>query len=403
MKRTLRRKFVIFAMSAVTVLLVVLVSAINVFSWIILERQSDRVLHTLANGEGVPFQNDFPGRGQPIPPVNMDIIKSTRFFMVRTDSLGNVLDVNVDQISSVTEEQAARYAEQVRDVSGKIEGYKYEVQQYGNDHLIFFMDTAVQIRTFVMVFSVSSAIALICWFLVLIFAVILSGRVVRPVLEGMEKQKQFITNAGHELKTPLSVIQSNNDASALIYGETKYSKNIRLQIKRLSVLMNHLLTLSKLDEEAELPVQAADISEMAGAMLPDYEAAMAQKKITVSTDIQPGLSLKVHRDTFSQMLSALLDNAVKYTPDGGTIFFAVRTCGGHIEITEENSCEEPCCPDPERLFERFYRGDNARTQNGTSCGYGIGLSAARAIAETFGGRLTASYPEHGKIRFTARF
>lgn len=403
MKKTLRRKFIFFAMSTVTVLLVVLIGAISAFSWIILDRQSDDVLHTLANGEDKILQMDFHDRGPFMPPMSMDTIKSARFFMVRTDSGGNVLDVSIDQISSVTAEQATQYAEQIKDTAGKINGYKYEVMQRGTDRLIFFMDTSSQISIFVMVFSISTAFAFICWLLILLFVIFFSGRVVRPVLEGMEKQKQFITNAGHELKTPLTIIQSNNDASTLIYGETKYSKNIRLQTQRLNVLMTNLLMLAKLDEEPKLPTETVNISELFWGMLPAYEDVIAQKRITVTAKIQPDILMQVHRDTFSQMVSCLLDNAVKYTPDGGTICLSVLDRSGHIEIIEENSCEMPCDSDPERLFERFYRGDNARTQSNPSSGYGIGLSAARAITETFGGKLTANYTEDGKICFTARF
>lgn len=403
MKKTLRKKFILFAMSAVTLLLAVLIGAINAFSWLILERQSDHVLHALVSGEDKPLQGDFHGRRPFMPPMDMDTIKSARFFMVHMDSDGNVLDVNVDQIFSVTSAQAARYARQIRDTAGKIDVYKYEVKQMGADRLIFFMDTTRQISTFVMVFTISSAIAIVCWLLTLLFVILFSGRVVRPVLAGIEKQKQFITNAGHELKTPLAIIQSNNDAATLIHGETKYSKNIRLQTRRLNVLMTNLLTLARLDEEAELPAETVDISSLICGMLPAYEGAIAQKQITVSAEIQPGVMMQVHKDTFSQMISILLDNAVKYTPDGGTIHFSVLQHDGHIEITEENTCGASLDADPERLFERFYRGDNSRTQSNPSSGYGIGLSAARAIAETFGGKLTASYTDQGRLSFTARF
>lgn len=403
MKKTLRKKFVFFAMSAVTILLVVLIGAINVFSWAILEQQSNDILHTIAEGDGKFLQREFRDRGPFFPPMDMDTVKSARFFMVRIDKNGEVKDINIDQISSVTKEQAEQYAGQVTEKEGKVEVYKYVTKQLGSDWLIFFIDTSSQMQTFMMVLSLSCIIALACWMIILIFVIPVSGKVVRPILAGMEKQKQFITNAGHELKTPLAIIQSNNDASALIYGETKYSKNIRQQTKRLNVLMTNLLTLAKLDEEIKLPTESVNIGEQICEMLPSYEEEMKQKKINFVVNIQPEMVLNVHADTFSQMISILMDNAVKYTPENGIIRLTAYADGGHIQIIEENNCDTPCTYDTERLFERFYRGDSARTQDNNVSGYGIGLSAARAIAETFGGTLKACYTENGMIRFIALF
>ncbi len=175
-----------------------------------------------------------------------------------------------------------------------------------------------------------------------------------------------------------------------------------MQTQRLNLLMTNLLTLAKLDEETKLPTETVNISELIGGMLATYEDSLAQKQIALSTKVQEGVFLQVHRDTFSQMISILLDNAAKYTPAGGEMQFSLAEEGGHVKIVEENTCA-PLAADPERLFERFYRGDGARTQSDPSSGYGIGLSAARAIAETFGGTLAAEYPAAGKIRFTARF
>lgn len=403
MKKTLRKKFVFFAMSAVTVLLIVLIGAINIFSRIILDRQSDYILHAIADGNDRFVQKEFHEGFSFFPPMNMDTIESTRFFMVRIDSDGNIADVNIDRISSVTEEQAIKYAEQITDDIGKISVYKYQRKPFGEDSLIFFMDTSEQTQTFVMVLSLSCAVAFICWIAVLIFSVIFSKRMVRPILAGIEKQKQFITNAGHELKTPLAIIQSNNDASALINGETKYSISIRQQTKRLNVLMSNLLTLAKLDEDIKLPAETVNIGELIKNLLPDYDDAMAQKKIDFSAEIQPDAFMRVHADTFMQMISVLMDNAVKYTPDCGIIRFSVRADGKQIEIIEENTCDASDTVDTERLFERFYRGDSSRTQDSNSSGYGIGLSAARAIAETFGGTLKADRTGNGTIRFIARF
>lgn len=403
MTRTLRRKFVVFAMSAVSVLLLILVGAINGFNWMVLEEQSDRVLHTLVNADGMFLQMDFHNQPPLTPPLNMDVMKSARFFIVRTDRDGKVLEINIDQISSVSAEKAESYAGQVKDTTGRIDGYKYEVKIIGSERLIFFMDNSGQRNTFFTVLTVSAVIALLCWFAVLLFAVLVSGKIVRPIAAGMEKQKQFITNAGHELKTPLAIIQSNNDAMVLIHGENKYNVNIRNQTQRLSTLMGNLLTLAKLDEEVKLPTEPVNISELIAGMLPAYEDTAAERQIVLSADLSPDIFMQTHRDTFTQMVTVLLDNAVKYTPDGGDIRLSLSRESGQIRFTEENSCDLPREKNPERLFERFYRGDDARTQAAASSGYGIGLSAARAIAETFGGHLTAEYPVSGRIRFTARF
>lgn len=403
MKKTLRKKFVFFAMSAVTILLVVLIGAISIFSWVILDWQSDNVLRTIADGNGAFMQMEIFDRGPFQPPMDMDTVKSARFFMVRIDADGNVKDTNLDQISSVTAEQATQYARKISGSSGKIDNFKYESKAFGTEQLIFFMDISGQMQIFAMVFGISGMIALVCWLFILILVILLSGRVVRPILAGIEKQKQFITNAGHELKTPLAIIQSNNDASALINGETKYSKNIRRQTQRLNVLMTNFLTLAKLDEEIKLPTESISVSELIHDLLPGYEDMLAQKSIAFSVDIQPDLFLRAHSASLTQMVSVLLDNAVKYTPEGGMVWLTACRNGGRIEILEENTCEVPETMDSERLFERFYRGDSSRTQDNNTSGYGIGLSAARAIAENFGGTLKAEYTENGTIRFTARF
>lgn len=413
MMKNLRKKFILFAMSAVSVLLVILIGAINVLSWIALDSQSSLILHTIADGEDQQFQMEHRQPRPLAPPMNLDTIRAARFFMVKTDDSGNVVEINLDQISSVDMEEALNYAVQVIGqvegpvYEGKIDNYKYMVKQLGGEKLIFFMDTTSQLQTFIMVLSLSTAIALVCWIAVLIFVVLLSKRVVSPIVAGMEKQRQFITNAGHELKTPLAIIQTNNDAATLIQGETKYSRNIRQQVKRLNGLMTNLLTLAKLDEEVKFTTEKIDISKVISEALPAYEAAAKEKKIDVSAELTPQCFISAHGDMILQMVSVLLDNAFKYTPEGGQVRIAVQKSEKQIIITEENNCERIDEKDPERFFERFYRGDAARTQGDDASGYGIGLSAARAIAETFGGTLTAEYlseyPSENRIRFTAKF
>ena len=316
---------------------------------------------------------------------------------------GEVTAVNIEQISSVSVEEASSYAAMVDDYKGHVAGYKYAVKTLGTERLVVFMDMGAQTNTLVMVVLLSASIALACWLVALAFVVFFSGRVVRPIVAGIEKQKQFITNAGHELKTPLAIIQSNNDASMLLYGETKYSNNIKLQTQRLNMLMTNLLTLAKLDESATLPMAVVNLSPLVETALVGYEDACRQKGVALHSVIAPDVTLLVHRETFVQMVSALLDNAIKYTVAGGDIVVSLTEKEGRVTFIEENSCEGDIDMDLERLFERFYRGDAARTQDSASSGFGIGLSAARMIAESFGGTLSAEWAAEGRIRFIACF
>ena len=405
MTKTLKRRFIIFTMTAVTCLLVFIVLAINSLNWMMLERESDTVLETLVDADGAFHKMDFDRPPPFFQPLDMDRMRASRFFIVRSDLGGNIVDVNIDQISAIDQETAKSYALEVLktdDTSGRVHGYKYAVKELGPNKLTFFMDTSEQSENFRMVLFASSAIAVLCWVILLIIVILLSGKVIRPVLVGMEKQKQFITNAGHEMKTPLAIIQSNNDTMVLIHGENKYNVHIRNQTKRLNVLMSNLLTLAKLDEEIPLSTETVNISDVAGELLPAYTEDAQARNLRFTVLIEPDIVIQTNKDSFRQMLTVLLDNAIKYTPDGGSVRLSLARDGRHIQIIEENTCDPSLEPDPERPFERFYRGDAARTQKESS-GYGIGLSAARAICENFGGKLTAEYSSADSIRFTARF
>ena len=406
MTKTLKRRFIIFTMTAVTSLLIFIVLAINSLNWMMLERQSDAVLETLVDAEGAFQKMEFDRPPQFSPPLDMDRMRASRFFIVRSDGSGNIEDVNIDQISAIDEETAKSYARKVlkaEKTSGQVDRYKFAVKQLGSSNLILFMDISEQSESFRMVLFASTAIALLCWAVLLVIVIWLSGKVIRPVLAGMEKQKQFITNAGHEMKTPLAIIQSNNDTMALIHGENKYNAHIRNQTKRLNVLMSNLLTLAKLDEEIPLPTETVNISDVANELVPVYEEEAQARNLSFAVQIEPDIVIRTNKDSFHQMLTILLDNALKYTPDSGCIRLSLTKDGRHIRIIEENTCDPSLEPDPERLFERFYRGDAARTQRKEASGYGIGLSAARAICENFGGTLTAEYSSTDSIRFAARF
>lgn len=237
----------------------------------------------------------------------------------------------------------------------------------------------------------------------LLLVVVLSKRTIRPIAINFEKQKQFVTNAGHEIKTPLSIILSNTEALELYQGESKWSQNIRTQTIRLNGLMQQLLLLAKMDETDNLQMtkQELSISQLLLQTIDSFYAPAQLRNIQIHTEIQPDIKLMGNAEYLSQLFSVLLDNAIKYTNTEGTIFISLSQNENGVCLQQSNTCETLEEMDTSRLFDRFYRADCARTQK--SGGYGIGLSIAYAIVQAHHGTIHAQIKEPNQIVFTIDF
>lgn len=443
MVKQLQKKFIISAMTAVTILLVVLIGGINVFNYLTTSGDNDRLMEMLGNS----FENSTMWNGdstadntQPPQDINdtqqntaadtdtsdrqdnpdgqnnadfqppqdngtkppddkkngdfgkhdKDAIKSARYAAVALDTDGNILRTDVTHISSLTEDEVTAFAQALKDTqtgTGTYNGYLYRIiDSRTGGRIIILLDNSMQISSFFTVLFISVGAGIFGWLLMLLLVILLSKKTIAPVARSIEKQKQFVTNAGHEIKTPLAIILANTDAMELHNGENKWSKNIRAQTLRLSGLMQNLLMLAKMDENsAKLPMCSFDISTAAEDTVNAFIEPAALKGVMIEQDIQKGLNLNGNRDSIIQLMTVLLDNAVKYTESGGTIRAKLNGNEKNITLSIANTCEP--IDHPEKLFDRFYRGDSARTQkNG---GYGIGLSVAQAIAELHKGTITA--------------
>ena len=412
MTKALQRRFVRTAMAAITILLAILLSTVNIANIIIVNQQAEKVMSVLTAGRGSydpsshrqpkDAERQFPFFRRPTP----DDMMGARYFYVRFDSAGNILRTNLKHIYAVTDEQARQIAQELYggEPSGQYEQFQYQTIPLPEDkgQLVLFLDTSTQQESIVTVLLISLGVGLLCWTAMLLLVTLLSRQAIAPIAENMEKQEQFVTNAGHEIKTPLSIILANTDALELHNGESKWSKNIRAQAIRLNELMKNLLTLARTDEDGTtLPVSEFSMDLLVQEALDIHRTLAQAKKLDVHTEIQPSVTLKGNRDSIMQLVSVLLDNACKYTPDQGTISLRLCTEGNKVYLQVKNTCTEPPEKDLEKLFDRFYRGDAARTQS--TGGYGIGLSAARAITQTHGGTITADYNKVEQvISFTVR-
>lgn len=407
MTKTLQKRFVFTAMAAVSILLVFLLSAVNVANIIIVNQQADRVMSILTAGRGSydpasdrhaqqPEGPQFPIFRRPTP----DDMMGARYFYVRFDAEGTIRHTNLKHIYAVTEEEARKIAGELYggEPSGRYEHFRYRTIPLPEDRgqLMLFLDTSTQQESIVTVLLISLGVGLLCWLAMLLLVALLSRRAIAPIAENMERQKQFVTNAGHEIKTPLAIILANTDAMELHNGENKWSKNIRTQAERLTELMKNLLTLSRTDEaNVLLPMADFSLDLLLEEALDLHRELADGKRISIRSELPSPLSLKGNRESILQMVSALLDNACKYTPEGGHVSVSLRKDGSRIVLQFRNTCPQAPEEDLERLFDRFYRGDAARTQSGG--GYGIGLSAARAIAQAHGGSITASYDKAEQV------
>lgn len=417
MQKTLQRKFVLTAMSAVTVLLIILLGAINGLNFRQNGRQTDRLLEILAQEAAgpprlVPEASPFHGmpKKQPgdlfSPPVTEDHAMAARYFLVRFDREGRIAETDISRISSVSREEAETYAKDIYgqgQESGRLGHFQYRRQTAfdGRGEILLFLDTSSQQHSLLVVLVLSAGIGILCWGAMLLLVILLSKRAILPIARNLERQKQFVTDAGHEIKTPLAIILANTEAMELHGGETRWSRSIKAQAVRLDGLMQNLLVLARLDENvAELPVSDFSMSLLLEEALPPFCESAALKGVMIETDIGRDIEVRKNRENMLRLVSILLDNAVKYVPAGGKISVSLKRQGREMLLQVENDCEALPAAAPEKLFDRFYRGDSARTQK--SGGYGIGLSAAQAIVEHCKGEIRAEYREGRRIVFTVQ-
>lgn len=408
MIRTLQKRFVYTAMLAVTVLLLVLLGALNLMNYITGQDQAEHMLEMLVERETHAAPLDVPQRGEKNfwnRPIDEDTAMSARYFVVRWDGNGTVFLVDVSHISSVTIAEAEEYGARVAARSaetGRMERFFYRMVStpYGGMAAVFLDGSALR-RSMLTILGISAVVGICCWLAMLLLVAALSRRAIRPIAENMERQKQFVTDAGHEIKTPLAIILANTEALELHNGESKWSRNIRTQTVRLNGLMQNLLTLARMEENGtKLTVENVNLSALTQETVEAFREPAALNNVALEQEIQPGVVLQTNREHMTRLLSILLDNAVKYVNAGGSIRLSLQKTEKGALLRVKNTCAQRPEEPPEEWFGRFYRGDSARTQK--SGGYGIGLSVARAVVEAHGGAISASYEDENTVVFTVQ-
>jgi len=410
MLKKLRWRFIAAAMSAYTAVVVLLVGGMNLWNYHINTLRQDEALLRLCEREvQFPHQGEreqgereqhFPMPG-PFGGDSPEFRYTLRFFSVRCDETGAATDTDREFIASVTRETAAQWGETVAKSgkdSGYFNGYRYLKQEVEGGSIVLFLNSEQNIQAMQTLLLVSVVVAAAASVAVFVLVLLFSRRAIAPYVRNIETQKRFITDASHELKTPMTAISACADILKEDVPGNEWVETIQSECARMTRLVNDLVKLSRLDEERPFPEPVDfSLSDAVWEIAEPVQATALAKGKTYSQSIGDGLSFHGDRAAIQQMVSILLDNAVKYSDEGGAIRLSAQRVNGRIQIEVFNTCDTAAMGDVDRLFDRFYRPDTSRSvQTG---GTGVGLSIAKATAEACGGSIKARM-ENGGITFT---
>ena len=416
----LRKKFIIAAIVTVVLVLLVLIGAINVLNYRSLVTEADETLQILAENKG-----SFPGqmfRGQdrtsdiqPPPDIagnarssskrgNGELAYQTRYFAAWFAEDGSLSKLNLDNLASLTEDEATVFAQSAfaeGKTRGFSEGYRWCRTVCDGETLLLFLNCERELSTFRSFLYASIGISLAGTLAVFLLLLLVSGRIVRPIAESYEKQKRFITDAGHELKTPITIIRADADVlEAELDEENEWITDIRRQTQRLAELTEDLVYLSRMEEEnPSLQVQEFSLSELVEETAQSFQALTRSKGKEFRSSVTPNLNVSGDEKALAKLVSILLDNAIKYSPEGGSVELMLDQTGKNARLVVKNSTPTMEKGNADRLFERFTRED--RSRNSESGGFGLGLAIAKAVTEAHKGKIHAVSEDGASLTVTA--
>ena len=407
MFRKLRIRFILIASAAIICILFLLVGVLNSARFLQVNGEIRSVLNILSDNDG-----DFPSieetaQGLNNDRITIDTIYQYRYFSLVLNKDGSVYSSNLEHISNVSEEQARQYVRRVVSF-GKTQGtfnvgsqiYSYQITKIKNSNrsLVVILDATnyIEDRNDFLWLSIQLSIYSLIFFILIVSVV--SSYAIRPYVRNYEKQKRFITNAGHELKTPLAIISANTELQEMMAGENEWSQSTKDQVSRLNGLISQLISLARLDEQPDIALRELDISSLVKKASSDFKSLIEQKGYQYHVDIQEGLEVRASEHELYELVSILLDNACKYCDEGGQILVSLRKPKRRrrVQLRISNTYAAGSEIDYSRFFDRFYREDESH--NSQQAGYGIGLSMAESLVQLFKGKISVHYKE-GMITF----
>lgn len=407
----LRFKLIAVSMAVTLLILGLIVGGINFINFKKVIDNADNTIDYLANNynteetrpEPPDEGGDWDGFRHFDDGISPEVKFESRYFVVSFDSDGNVASIDTKHIFAISEEDSIKIAKQIYKGSsdrGFYRNYRYAKISLNGYNAVMCLDVYNGLSSANYFLLVSLSASFIGWITVIIIVLAFSKRIIAPVSKSYEKQKRFISDAGHEIKTPLAIIEADIGVMEINDGENEWLDDIKTQVRRLARLTNDLIHLSKLDEGKDsLKFIDFSVSDLAKETVTSFTGLATVNNKKLEANIQPNLTLKGDTESIRELLTILLDNAIKYSTGDGNISLEVKKKNGHIVIEASNSAKNLTKENAEHLFDRFYRADESR--NSETGGHGIGLSMAKAIVEAHKGKISAEVTDDGELKIKA--
>jgi signal transduction histidine kinase len=400
MIKKLKIRFVATIMIILSLVFLLIIGSINYFNYQSSERQSMTLLSALADNDGAipPVSPGMPGSGQPLPP---DVFEREKTYSVKVNPATNLFSVNGNTDTSQVSAEILDLANQMLEknkTSGTLNGYRYLSVDKPYGELLVFVDQRISNAMADRLLTTSLIIGSITLFVLFFVSLFLANLMVKPVEEAFEKQKRFISDASHELKTPLAVISVNAEVLEGDIGTNKYLAYIQSESTRMNTLVNNLLTLARLDASKTISAFTVfDLSHAVESIALTFESTAFEEHKNYALKIAAGLSYRGDVNKIKQVVAILIDNAIKHADDDGLVEITLKPVGDKIQLEVFNTGAGIPDDQQDKIFQRFYRYDESRSK--ATGGYGLGLAIAKAIVDEHQGKIKVSSEVGGWARF----
>jgi signal transduction histidine kinase len=399
-----RIKLIILTMSSLLILLAVIVTGMNIINYHSVVSEADEVLSILSRNQGVfPDYKDTNSEEELPHNMSPELPYESRFFSVLLDSSGNVIQTETDHILTINASTAEEYALLALEsnlTQGFIENFRFIRYSEGSSERITFLDYGRKLEAFRRFLYASMGMSAAGFIIIFIIVIFYSSKIIYPIEESHKKQKRFITDAGHEIKTPLTIINANVDVLEMEIGENECLTDIHQQTKRLTSLTNDLIYLARMEEsDYSIPMIEFPISEIVYETTSSFKVLAQNQGKELTWNVQPALFLKGNDHAIEKLVSTLMNNALKYSSENGSIFLELIQQNKNLLLAITNTTESPISDENlQHIFDRFYRIDSSH--NSETGGHGIGLSLAKAIVTEHRGKINAKMIDEHTFKIT---